>query len=73
MLASRFVWEAVGKPAFVETDGTPIKPRFSDDVGCASCGETPAPFRMGDVISDKFTTIRKTQPVDRFARWRTLF
>ena len=58
MLASRFVWEAVGKPAFVETDGTLIKPRFSDDVGCASCGETPAPFRMGDVISDKFTTIR---------------
>ncbi len=58
MLASRFVWEAVGRPAFVETDGTPIKPRFADDVGCASCGEVPAPFRMDDVISDKFTTIR---------------
>lgn len=58
MLASRFVWEAVGRPAFVETDGTPIKRRFNDDVGCASCGETPAPFRMDDVISDKFTTIR---------------
>lgn len=56
MLASRFVWEAAGRPAFTETDGTPVKPRAYEG-RCASCGEG-ARFHMTDVISDKFTTVR---------------
>lgn len=61
MLASRFVWEAAGSPPFVETDGTPVRPRFTSPTNpgsCASCFSEIAPFHMSDVISEKFTTIR---------------
>lgn len=58
MLASRFVWEAVGRPPFVETNGSPIRPRFTNLSRCSSCSAEDAFFRMDDVISDRFTTVR---------------
>lgn len=59
MKASKFVWEAAGRPPLVETDGTPIPPRkFSEPGRCASCGSTDAPFGLDDAISEKFTTVR---------------
>lgn len=59
MRGTTFLWHAAGRPAPVETDGTPIHARRAVvDSGaiCAACGE-PAAYLLGDAISDKFTTV----------------
>lgn len=54
----RFVWQAAGCPAPVETNGAPIPPRtLPPGTHCASCGE-PATYRLDDAISDSFTTVK---------------
>ncbi len=57
MRATRFVWEAAGRPTPMETDGTPIAPRGAEGA-CAHCGESGAAFLIDQAISDKFTTVR---------------
>lgn len=58
MKAARFVWEAAGRPPLIETDGTPIRPRFTTPALCASCGSEDCPYGLDDAISEKFTTVR---------------
>lgn len=57
MRATNFVWEAAGRPAPVETDGTAIIPRGAPAT-CAHCGDAGASFLLEQAISDKFTTVR---------------
>lgn len=59
MRATRFLWEAAGRPWPTETDGTPLKatPMLTTSGRCAACGERPL-FLMCQAISDSFTTLR---------------
>lgn len=58
MRAITFVWETVGRPSPIETDGSPILPRGKTPSACAHCGDVNAPFRLDQAISDTFTTVR---------------
>lgn len=58
MRGTRFLWLAAGRPAPLETDGTPIHVRVRPNGAvCASCGEAPD-YRLSDAISDNFTTVK---------------
>ena len=57
MRATRFVWEAMGRPAPRNAEGHVMPPRkLSDDAMCALCGEAAAHL-IDDAISDNFTTV----------------
>ena len=57
MRATRFVWEAMGRPVPRDSEGYEISQReLPDGSRCAMCGE-PAAHLIADAVSDNFTTV----------------